>query len=64
MLGPFVRHPPTTWFARFMMWLMFRRPWGVSAVAAFYRSLNAGVAPPDLVYPRVIGFLDRARRHA
>lgn len=48
MLGPFVRNPPTTWFQRAMMWLMLRRPWGVPAVAAFYRSLNAGVTPPDL----------------
>ncbi len=48
MFGPFVRNPPTPWFARVLMTLMLRKPWGVAAVGAFYRSLNAGTAPPDL----------------
>lgn len=48
MIEPFVRDASMTWFQRVMTSVMLRKPWGVAAVAAFYRSLNTGTAPADL----------------
>lgn len=48
LIEPFVRDAPMPWYLRAAVWLMTRRPWGVAALAVYYRSLNTGTTPVDL----------------
>lgn len=48
LTGPFLRDQPTGWFITFLMKQLFRRPWGPSLWAAYYKSLHKSVLPDDL----------------
>jgi pimeloyl-ACP methyl ester carboxylesterase len=48
LVGPFVRNPPTSWYARLVFRLLLLRPWGRYAWKAYYASQYPGRRPPDL----------------
>jgi pimeloyl-ACP methyl ester carboxylesterase len=48
LTGPFLRDQPTGWLSLFLMKQLFRRPWGPSLWAAYYKSLHKSVLPDDL----------------
>ncbi|WP_129668596.1 alpha/beta fold hydrolase [Phytoactinopolyspora endophytica] len=48
LLGAFVRDPVSPWYLKALMALMLKRPWGVAAMGAYYRSINAGTQPAGL----------------
>lgn len=48
LTGPFLRDQPTGWLSTILMRQLFRRPWGPSLWAAYYKSLHKSVLPDDL----------------
>ncbi|NEE02661.1 alpha/beta fold hydrolase [Phytoactinopolyspora halotolerans] len=48
LLGAFVRGPFAPWYKKALTAVLLRRPWGVPATGAAYRSFNAGQRPADL----------------